>query len=670
MVKRLSQLKYPPPRKILNLNQSAWRSTLLTQLEWILLFGWILFVTRRYLDFDPTMAPQGPEFLWAIETHYIWEWLWECGACLFWDGNMQGGYPSFANPGSSALHPLVIITTTLWDPLNGGKMALIGAFLLAGFGQWWLGWVLGAGRISRTWAAMVAVIAGHLTARVSQGALGLVISTASFVLVLTAFFYLLKERNWRAMVWLAVALAMLLVGGQGYIQVAAAALLGVSLVALWFVHPREIYLDLLKKFFSSVGIALLLASPFLIPFLNFLPNFGKDFDPNFPWSQPLGYVPLNLVIDDYDFYQTGLLSKAALPAHHILFVGWVPVALAVLALRRWRQPEQRENVLILSLMVLTAFVLASAIPSRLLITWFPWQRVIELVSGLRYTAYFAGPAVPALLGLAALGLEELFGFRWPRLNLSLDSPATRLDLDLKWIVLIFLVLTLRANYNFNARWMDTVAQPPEVQPVLDGLVQDDAQWVNLPFGELYWIQPALERGMKIGRDYVRTWYWRERDLPGPVLEANPAGEFPGMTAVDTIMRITIHQPPPGNEYARVVHSDGSQTVCSARSKGGNIDVVCDLVQPGRLVVREYSLSGWRVRVDDRPVPLIVGTWLTTSLESGQHEISFRYRPWDAPVGILMMIGGLAICVVLWRREAEDSEDSDLIERDSAGQDEL
>ena len=60
-----------------------------------------------------------------------------------WNGSIQGGSPAFADIHGSMLHPLVILTTLLAGVPNGAKLALAGALLMAGLGQWWLGLELG-----------------------------------------------------------------------------------------------------------------------------------------------------------------------------------------------------------------------------------------------------------------------------------------------------------------------------------------------------------------------------------------------------------------------------------------------------------------------------------------------------------------------------------------------
>src|SRR6185503_5819593 len=96
-----------------------------------------------------------------------------------WNGSVRGGAPAFVDPHASLLHPLVIASTLLLGVINGSKLALLGAFFMAGVAQWWLARVLGIGRIARLWSAGMAVAAGFLAAQMGEGLFSMVISTVS-----------------------------------------------------------------------------------------------------------------------------------------------------------------------------------------------------------------------------------------------------------------------------------------------------------------------------------------------------------------------------------------------------------------------------------------------------------------------------------------------------------
>jgi hypothetical protein len=83
--------------------------------------------------------------------------------------------------------------------------------------------------------------------------------------------------------------------------------------------------------------------------------------------------------------------------------------------------------------------------------------------------------------------------------------------------------------------------------------------------------------------------------------------------------------------------------------GGYIDVECDSEAAGTLVVYEYSWSGWTARRDGQALMLGPGPWLNVFAPAGTHHYEFRYRPWDVPLGLVLSLAGMVLCVWLWMR---------------------
>ncbi len=160
------------------------RSHAIIAAELLAIVLWAMVITGPYLNLDPAVIPIGKEWTSGIQTHHLWTRVGECGWCALWNGSTRGGSPAFVDLHGSMLHPLVIFTTLGWGGVNGSKLALVGAFFMAGLAQWWLAYVLGLGWAARVWSATMAVAAGHLAARMELGAFGVVLSTAACALVL------------------------------------------------------------------------------------------------------------------------------------------------------------------------------------------------------------------------------------------------------------------------------------------------------------------------------------------------------------------------------------------------------------------------------------------------------------------------------------------------------
>ncbi len=622
--------------------------------EIVVIIVWAIMITKPYLTFDPLLIPAGGEYLSAIQTHHIWENFQRCGVCALWNGSTRGGSPAFVDPHGSMLHPLVIAATLIWGTLNGSKIALSIAFLLAGLAQWWLARVLEVGWIPRLWGALLAVAGGHLSVRMELGLFSVVLSTASCAFIIPAMVHLAKERSFKAAALLGILLSLAILSGQGYMQVG---LLFILPASLFLVFPNR---DKAKLFGKRIGlafiVAFLLAAPFIIPFAHFLPNFGKFLDPAFAAAQSFEYIPLNLVIRNPDFFRTDSLEKAAYPVLNGNYIGWTAVILAVISLFSPRNSWERRYVNFLFSAAVLAMWLASALPLRWMVDHLPFDKLVEIVSGVRNTGLIAGLALPPILGLAALGLDRLLQIDWLKLQFSLLTAKEKtytLSLELRWLLLIPLLFSLSNARGFSKHWIFTSVLHPAIFEVNKALKTNDLQWVNPPFGDHNYIQPAIEMGLKLSTG-SRPWDWKDRPYPRPILEANVYGQPDGMTEHTEVSGVKIYKAAPGNEYARVEYPEESgleESICRAYGVGGELSVRCEAEADGVLIVKENSWNGWRAKVDGEPANLKRGQWLSVSLPYGEHRINFQYRPWDVPLGIFLSVLGLALVIVLWQLDA-------------------
>lgn len=663
---------FPPPestaRRPILRRPSTPRLLTLAELAIVVLVA--IAVTTDYLDFDPNVVPSGREYPTAIQPYHFWERLRDCGLCALWNGSVRGGYPAVVDVHAGLLHPLPAVTTFLFGVPSGMKLALAGAFVLAGLAQWWLGSVLGLGRIARTWAALLAVMAGNLSGRMEGGWVNVVIATAACALVFAPLLALARsgDRRWAAV--LGGTLALAIVAGQGYPQLGLAAILPLSLLLV----PRARLAPYLRRLVLAGAIAVLLAAPFLLPFGLFMPEFGKDYDESFRTAQPLASVALNFVIDDSEFYRTSALGKEPFPGLYLNFVGWVPVLLAMGALvaaAGERRRTLRRPVIFLAASVLALVWLGSAQPLRWGIVLSPSTTLDHLLAGVRNASLIAGMAVTPLLGLAAIGADHLLTARWPVASFRRGTAATEADSDVdpagrshdeapllsfstRWLLLLPLLLALVQAGRYAAYWISSVPLPHDVARHLDALQTPDLQWVMPPFGEHPYIEPAVGRGMKLVWD-LKPWYWRDHDEPAPYRLASRTGESdPELEVVDNIDNVLIYQGPPDRAYA-TVKSGGRLVVCRATGAGGDVHVLCPENAGGTLTVKEHSAAGWQAEVSGQPWALQPGLWLTLELPPGAGEVRLRYRPWDVPAGLGMALLGVVVAGVAWLRRGRGED---------------
>jgi hypothetical protein len=628
------------------LHDARFRKRFQVILELTMIAIWALIVGSVYLDMNPRMLPGGNEFGSTIQSHHLWTQFQKCGLCALWNGSERGGYPAFADIQGSMLHPFVVLTTLIWGVVNGVKISLILTLWCAGAAQWWIARELKLSWLPRLWSAAIAVAGGHLAGRMELGVFGVVLATAMGSLLFAAILHLENARSRRAAVLLGLVGALTILSGQGYMQVGMIATLPAVLVLLFQGNGK--FASHWRYYLLAFLIAVLLASPFLVPLAHFAPNIAKDMDPQFRSAQPVQFFVLNLVIDDFQYYRNGMLGKLPYPYLYSLYIGWVPVLLAVFGISQIRRAKRQVFLFLIAGIILT-FLVASAILLKPLADWFP------SLAGIRHSPQIAGLAVPLILGLSAYGLERLLNLRWPDLFMSFPKTKSQRSLfSLRWILLVPLFFSLKSTYDFSQPWLQTIYRDPEIYSLLALLKTDKAQWVEPPFGEHFFVEPALEMGLKLSPG-IMTWSWRGREMPPAFRYLSRQGR-PSVAVVTkgTVEGLTVYESTTEN-YAEV-HAGKKRSPCRAYASGGTIDVFCKTSEAGILVLKEYTFSGWRVWVDGKPVRLeFDDVWLMVRAPAGKHTYQFRYLPWDLPLGIFLGLCGLVLCILLWRNPNKRSQ---------------
>jgi hypothetical protein len=613
------------------------RSGLMIALELGVLALWAINVGWDYLDMDPRVMPAGREFGSAIQSNHLWTQVLKCGWCAVWNGSERGGFPAFADIQGSMLHPLSIAATLIWGVLNGVKVTIVASLWFAGLAQWWIARELSLGWAPRMWAAGIAITGGHLAGRMQLGVWGVVLSTAMTSLVFAALIRLARTRKRRDAVLLGIITASAILSGQGYIQIGLIAILP---AAVLFLIDKPGSFESWKNHLLAGGIALLLAAPLLVPLAHFSPNIVKWMDPAFKSAQPIQYLALNLVIDDPLYFHSDLLQKFPYPYLYTLYIGWIPVLFAIFALSSAPR-RHRKFIWFLAAGTLIEFLVASAIPLKWLADIWP------TIAGIRHPPQIAGLAIPLILGLAAYGLEKLLAFRWT-IPLYARGRQPMWNLPAQWLLLIPLAVSLQSCRQFAQVWITTEYRTDDLYKTLEMLQTEDIQWVETPFGEHAYVEPAIAMGMKLSPG-ITTWLWRNRTTPEAVLYAARAGVPPGrVRKIRTQSGITYYARD-NSPYAGVISEGNNKQPCRATGSGGEIHVACNVEQAGKLVVLENMWTGWQAQMDGRRIPLIGTDWLEVTAPAGQHTFTFRYLPWDVPLGLILFVAGVITSLYYWRR---------------------
>ena len=609
-------------------------------LELCLIGLWAAWVGQEYLDLEPRIWPSLSvysgtinEFSSSIQPHFVWTQLAQCGACVLWNGSVNGGAPAFADVYGATLHPIVIGTTLLFGAINGAKITFVISLFIAGAAQWWLAQAMGLGRVARLWSGALAVVGGHLAGRMESGIVTLVFSTASCSLVIASGIDLALTVKRRATVLFGATLALAAMSGQGYLQVGL--LLSILPAFAVFLVGRSSHMKPLWKEFALAGlIAVLLSAILWIPALHFWPNISKGIDPEFNSAQPISAALANLVTDNPAVYAADQLGQTPIPHLYINYIGWIPILLALAATVPGFRRNRRLALFFVIALVLV-FLTATATTLRVLSWLLP-----GLVTTVRYPSLIAGLAVPLIIGLAAWGLDQFL--RLPRLTRLKQRPMMRGAVVIA--LAIFLLWPIYSAYVFGQYWLVTGYVPPAVAQVLEPVDRSSSQWVGVPYGEHEWTAIGLSAGLKLTNAF-RPWNWRGRDLPPAFVTVTYDPSLPAVAnRFGTTEGISLVKDP-NNTYARI-DTDTQHIPCRAIAHGGNIDVDCQTDAAGTLIVHENNWEGWFASRDGEPIGLDNTLWLSAAAPAGQHHYEFRYRPADVAIGLTGSVIGIILALTL------------------------
>ena len=344
----------------------------------------------------------------------------------------------------------------------------------------------------------------------------------------------------------------------------------------------------------------------------------------------------------------------------------MPVLFAGFSLRFNSSEAKKWQLWILVSAAFTALWVASATPIKWTIQLSPFDWFDSLLAGVRFTPFIAHMCVPPLLGLGALGLDALFKLKWPVLRFGFSNQEMDnhwVNISTRYILIVVCFYAIQSPYDFNKRWIGLYSMPLYVIQALDANKPTEIEWVAVPWGENFWIEPAVARGYKLSLDYLRTWQWKDHSAPNAEKEFSVESNKPGMSLVNMTANVYYYEILDAAPYASLIHPDGDMLTCHAQGSGGYITVLCDQSEVGVLIVQENHFSGWRAWVNGERVPLRTDTqWLSVDVPPGETTIQFRYQPWDVPLGLALSVMGVGLSVWLWRKDKNypmDQESNDL-----------
>ena len=234
------------------------------------------------------------------------------------------------------------------------------------------------------------------------------------------------------------------------------------------------------------------------------------------------------------------MQKLPYPWLYVYFIGWLPVLLALWGLGG-AQPNRKRGSGCSWQLTRSGHLGGHGGVLIWLNRTVHLAALNDLIAGIRYPTLFTSLAVQPILALAGLGFDRLWNIQWLRFRLTpeVNSDARAWPLDLRWLLVIPL-LQLLTTYSFSRQWIASTKLDPGMKSILESLRTPDLQWVNTPFGEQFWIEPAIALGLKIGIG-TQGWSWRNRAAPEPMLEVTRGGPPKGMVQVAVVQQLPIYK---------------------------------------------------------------------------------------------------------------------------------
>ena len=605
----------------------------------IIVWAWYGFIGARWQN---GALPMGQEYPRNTHSLFFWENLVQCGQCAYW-ADVMGGYPVFADVFGSFYHPLAMVMTLLYGAVTGSALTVAASFLVIALAAWWLGLLVQLHPLSRLWYALLAMIGGHMGSRLGLGSIGMPLATAAAWWAIVALIALvLRPAFWRATV-AGMALGMLWCAGQGYFQLGVGLALPLFGVYTWYYRwwDRNAGAKVLLCIWSGL-LSVLIAAPLIINIVRYNGLFSKDYDLEFSYAQPIERALINMMVGRFDIAKGTALNAFAFPWAYSIYIGLFTVLLGVLALVVVRDTRHRPFVYLLSACSALWLFVASGTPQRM-VAALGNEDLTKAVSSLRFLVLLDGLAALAIATMAAFALHAiLVGSVLPgALQRVRRWMSRRLRVDVVTIVAAYLcVVNLSDVRDFVNNWVYDAPPFTEQQlriaqaaaSVNGATVDSGVDWMHMPLLAEHVNVTNLHMAWQIdGKEFPRAEYEIRQDVPAGmrVIEAF-ADEWKFVQSDDLNTR-----------YAVVYGEDNQLYPCTNdATRGGVITVACSAPVPGVLRVFEHNLAGWEVTQSENTRPVRRDNdWLTADVAAGSQQVTFRYAPWSAVIGVALSIFG-------------------------------
>ena len=291
---------------------APYRRYLIYVWEILLVALWAAYVGRDFLGTNRLQLNSGGDNVSAY-GRFFWDRLASCGTCALWSGQVNGGAPAYIDSNSDVFHPAVAIPALMFGTLQSFKLTIVICLFMGGLACWWLALELGTGFLARVVAGFMGAAGGYLAGTLVPGSRrGADIGRGGGVRRTGAFASSANSQSAKCGSARDRTGAVCSCCRQGYLQIGFIMMAPIFLILMTGVWNQwRLYLT---RAAQALVIGLLIPATFLFPFLRYYSDFSKPSDPAFLSHQPLHYLVLNLVINDWDYMRTDrLLGKQSLP---------------------------------------------------------------------------------------------------------------------------------------------------------------------------------------------------------------------------------------------------------------------------------------------------------------------------------------------------------------------
>jgi hypothetical protein len=646
------------------------------------------YCAKTLLDFDPHQLQQTGEQNGNVLASLLVEiGLTRYGQIPLWNPFMQTGFPYASDLIGLFWSPVATIPALIWGGVNGMKVAVFIAFIIAGLGQWYLGHVFGLRGIFRLWSGLTFMLSGGLALLWRLGWLELVIGAAFFPWVFASFWSALQKRNRTSLVFCAFSVVMIFFAGGGYYPFY---LLGTSVILLLvaFLTSKK---DIRKRMFPrSIIIAIIAAG--LAAVMLLLPIYYgfrltvrlAGIDLSQTGSQPILYALMNYLISAPDWLNANILGTAN--GWNWFYIG--PLSIVALLFVVPAFNHRRYRPALIAMISLTGFLLLWMAnrypPVKYLYDWFPFLYV------LRFPQRLLVIASSSLLVLCGISIQLIYFNLRKRVNrytLSINSqkdgvsPILRLNGGVSLVFALILLLSVKDTYKIN----QSIAFGPHS---LDMVSFEALSWLKKYDPGLYYTD--LGGGL-----YFWSWAPAAYDLEMPIINDNDqivrlattlkqaADDSPFIATPKYQFLMGNQTPAPGAQFVKDIsgyqlwhfqdalpfaftipgdalkpgekldHSLAKPVMVSYEGLN-RIKVVALSDTPSNLLVVLVSdYPGWKLNVDGKPAIMTpVNYYLGAKAVPGLHTYTFIYDPPLYHIGLIITLFTVYVALLLVLSESQ------------------